>query len=214
MRDTLIGLRPKDDTAAAIRAALAAIAREIDSADARRLAAIDNRKTALRDPKATTKDVVAFEVLTNEAAIEIERLGALRATLEARLGQVAKAEREDRLRADLERNRKNLAEAAARLRAKFPDYLDAGSVIAETVELEHQVDAARAALVGSINALIPLGTVGPRECFDLGVETPDTTFARDCRLPGLPGGSFLVGSPPAHPIAPHPYQNEPRRWGG
>ena len=214
IRDALAGCRPKNDSPAAIRTALAAISRERDCADERRKAALDNRQAALRDVKATPKDIAAFELLAAEAAIEIERLDVLRSDLEARLPDAVRIEREASQNAAIARTQSDLADAVQRFQDAFPAYLDAAHSIVDFIELERRVAAARARFVSAVNAALPLRPAVPRMCTDMGVDIPVSDFANMVRLPGLPGDpSFIVGAPPQAPVAPHYYANEPRRWG-
>ena len=88
-RDTLIGLRPRDDSATAIRASIAAISREIEGAEARRLAAVANRQTSLSDPRATTRDVIAFEALSDRPSRRnVRQACARRSTATGRASQM------------------------------------------------------------------------------------------------------------------------------
>ena len=89
---TLSKLRPRDDSAAAIREALASISREHGTALQRRDAARANRRSALIDPDASRADIVSFETQGRDAELEIERLELLAGDLEARLTLAVRAE--------------------------------------------------------------------------------------------------------------------------
>ena len=211
MSAALAECRPRDESAAAIRDALAALSREKAAIEDRRQVAAANRATALSDPTASVRDIIKFEAQEREATIELERVALLQPDLVAKLQVAAARERDAKLQLAVVEARKDVAAAVEALRAALPDYAEAAAVIVRVCRLAESQTVAlqefsRAALAARQGASVPMGYDDP------GIAAISNQFG-EVSLPGLPGKPWLRGAPPLPNRVPHIYQNSPQRWG-
>ena len=207
--ELLVTMRPRDGSAAAIRAALAVVAREREGAASRRDIALENRKSALRDPAATAKDVVVFEGHTRDAEVEVERCEVLAEDLNTKLAEALQREDAEAKCAAVEDARVAYVEAVETLRARLAEYDAAAAVIVRICAAERASVAALAQFRVAVGRSLAPGSQAHSHLFDPGIVGLDGSFLGDVVLPGLPGKPMIMGPSPSRLVPRHYLQNNP-----
>jgi hypothetical protein len=189
MSAALAALRPRDDSADAVQAAIDKVMAERRAAGNHLIHLRADRATALLDPHGTSKAIAALEADAHETEIRIERLDAMRPGLETQLaGAVAAAQQ-----AEIDRQADHAVAAIAAFKNALLAYPALAAGIAEICRLDRAAQAAvadaRRAGRGQLRAF-----PRPRVIADIVV------------LPSLDDGMVWGAAPaqPAHYYSPVP----------
>lgn len=134
-RNVLGSLLPRDDSSTSITTALQGLERERRAAEWRRDTALANRRRALTDSRAAGPDIEAYRIQADEAALELERLEAVRPELEAKLE--AALRREDAAREEFARVLAAHEALATDLAKALPGYEKAVAAVVRIAEMAH-----------------------------------------------------------------------------
>lgn len=192
MSGALTALRPADQSQGAIQSALAALSQQRSTAILRLAERRVARSKALLDPSVGTKQVAAIEAEIRDGEIMLERLTAIRPSLESALTDARATEQ----RAEINRRADLAAAAVNEFTQALDEYPQLATGIARICALN------RAALVAIIEAQRAAAAVGERPVFPL--HGPNGGQLADAvALPRLSGGMIWgTAAPPAPMYSP------------
>ncbi len=200
---TLTRLRPADDSHAALRVALSAVAAEREVTMRGAAAARAHHATALTG--GTVKDVRRAEDAVREGDILLQQLDVLQAALEARVPAARGADVLASLRAKQAR-----AEALVqRFNEMWPGYAEPARQVAAIMQAEADAIAASTDLMNALRQMHAPAVSGPG---GLDIDTAALSAIRPPQVPGVSLGGPIRSSASAACRLPPAADGEPALW--